>query len=170
MNKNTKKILFIIIGILCVVAIAVSAYFFFSGSNTSTDSGDLLDVYIPQSEPAETVDDTVSGFISSMKIYKLNTDEIKAVEADITSNANWKTYTDADGEITETLTLIMLTSEFEPDFENCYIAFHNYNEGSADMPLSAEIVGGENFITFSSRLIAVYDKSDNTFYLIESIS
>lgn len=168
--KNTKKILFVVIGILCVVIIAVSAYFFFSRNNTSTDPGDLLDVYVPQSSPVETMGDTVSGFVSSMRVYDLDAAEKQKVEADILSNTNWKNYLEADSEIAESLTLIMLTTEFEPDLENCYVAFYNYNENYPDLPLSSELNENGNVLTFSSRQIAVYDKANSRYYLIDSIS
>ena len=170
MKTNVKKIIFAFAGIFSVVAVIVSAYFFFSRNNTSTDPGDLLDVYVPQSSPVETIGDPVSGFVSSMRIYELNAAEKQKVEADILSNTNWKNYLEADSEIAESLTLIMLTAEFEPDLENCYVAYYNYNENQPDLPLSSALKENGNVLTFSSRQIAVYDKANSKYYLIDSIS
>lgn len=170
MNNNAKKIVFAFIGILCVVAVVVSGYFLFFRNSPSSEYSEQVDVYIPQSSPVETMDDTVSGFVSSMRIYELDANEKQKVEADILSNANWEKYLEADSEIAESLTLIMLTADFEPDLENCYIAFHNYNENYPDLPLSSELKENGNVLTFSSRQIAVYDKANSKYYLIDSIS
>ncbi len=175
MKNNAKKIIFAFAGIFCVVAVIVSAYFLFFRNNLSDECIDqaddvLVDVYVPKSSPVETIGDTVSGFVSSMRIYELDAAEKQEVEADILSNVNWKNYLEADSEIVESLTLIMLTTEFEPDLENCYVAFYNYNENYPDLPLSSELNENGNVLTFSSRQIAVYDKANSRYYLIDSIS
>lgn len=169
-NTKTKKIIFAIASILCVVAIGISAYFLFFCDSSSSDYNTLLDVYIPKDSPVETADDTDSGFISSMSIYSLNADEKQKVESDISSNKNWKKYTEADREIITSLNLIILTSDFEPDLENCYIAFHNYSEGTSDLPLSAKPQADGNAITFSARLISLYDETNGKYYLIDCIA
>lgn len=170
MKNNAKKIIFAFAGIFCVVAVIVSAYFLFFRNNLSSEYSEQVNVYVPQSSPVETIGDTVSGFVSSMRIYELDAAEKQKVEADILSNANWKNYLEADSEIVESLTLIMLTTEFEPDLENCYVAFYNYNENYPDLPLSSELNENGNVLTFSSRQIAVYDKANSRYYLIDSIS